>query len=74
MSAAATHLDTPVTRDDIESKLRELQGGIEDTADTAKSYALAAGAAIVVTVAAVAFILGRRRGKKKTTVVEIRRV
>lgn len=63
-----------VSRTDIEHKLRDLQGGVNETAETAKSYALAAGAAVVVCVAAVAFFMGRRRGKKKTTIVEIRRV
>lgn len=73
MSAAIRHED-PVTRDDIEAKLRQLQSGVEDGAQTAKSYVLAAGAVVVVGVAAAAFFLGRRRGRKKTTVVEIRRV
>lgn len=72
MTAAMKH--PPVSRVDLEQKFRQLQGGVTETADTAKSYALAAGAVIVVGVAAVAFFVGRRRGKKKTTVVEIRRV
>lgn len=69
---AAQH--APVTKGDIERKFRQLQGGVNETAETAKSYALAVGAAVVVGVAAIAFFAGRRRGKKKTTVVEIRRV
>jgi hypothetical protein len=63
-----------ISRDDIESKFRELTGTVGDQASTAKSYLLVAGAAVVVGVAAVAFFAGRRRGKKKTTVVEVRRV
>lgn len=63
-----------VTRDDLESKFRELEGEATSTAEQAKSYALAAAAVAVVAVAAVAFVLGRRKGRKKTTVVEIKRI
>lgn len=63
-----------VTRDDLEAKFRELEGEANETAQQARSYALAAAAVVVVGVAAVAFVLGRRKGRKKTTVVEIRRI
>jgi hypothetical protein len=63
-----------ITRDDLESKFRELQGEATSTAEQAKSYAIAVGAVVIVGIAAVAFVLGRRKGKKKTTVVEIRRI
>jgi hypothetical protein len=63
-----------ITRSDLESKFRELEGEASSTAAQARSYALAAAAVAVVAVATVAFVLGRRRGKKKTTVVEIRRI
>lgn len=63
-----------VTRDDLEAKFRELEGEATSTAEQAKSYAIAAAAIAVVTVVAVAFVLGRRKGRKKTTVVEIRRI
>jgi hypothetical protein len=66
--------DEPISRIDLEDKFRQLQGGVSETAETAKSYALAAGAVVIVGVAVFAFFVGRRRGKKKTTVVEIRRV
>lgn len=63
-----------ITRDDIEEKFRDLQGGVDEAADQAVSYALAAGVAIVVGVVAVAYLLGRRKGRKKTTIVEVRRL
>ena len=63
-----------ITRDDLEGKFRELEGEATSTAQQAKSYAVAAAAVAVVAVAAVAFMIGRRRGKKKTTVVEIKRI
>lgn len=63
-----------ITPADIEAKFRELRDEGEETAETAKSYVLAAAAAVGVVIFVVAFAAGRRRGRKKTTVVEIRRI
>ena len=67
-------LPKEITRRDLESKLRELQSEVETTSQTAKSYALAVGAVAVVAVVGVAYLFGRRRGKKRSTVVEVRRI
>jgi hypothetical protein len=64
----------PVTRGDIEAKLRQIDGEVHATAATAKPYLVMAGAAGAVVVIGLAYLLGRRKGKKRTTVVEIRRV
>jgi adenylate kinase len=63
-----------ITPADIEAKFRELQDDVEDTAEQAKSYAFAAAAAAGVLIFVIAFAAGKRRGKKKSTVVEIRRI
>lgn len=63
-----------ISRDDIESKLRELRGEVEETGDNVRQYAVVAGAVVAVAVVALAFAWGKRKGKKKTTVVEVRRV
>ena len=63
-----------ITRADLESKFRELQGDVEDTKAEAASYAVVAAVVAVATVAAVAFVLGRRKGRRRSTIVEIRRV
>jgi hypothetical protein len=63
-----------VTRDDIEAKLREIKGEVDETTDQAKPVALAVGVVAVVAVVAVAFLWGKRKGRKRSTVVEIRRV
>lgn len=64
----------PITPTQIENKFRELQGEVDETAEATKSKAIAVGAAVAVAVVLVAFWVGRRRGRKRTTVVEIRRV
>ena len=59
---------------DIESKLRELQGDVDEGLDAARSVGavVAVGAAVVLVVAAYWF--GRRRGRKRQTILEIRRI
>ena len=64
----------PVGRADIEAKLQEIRGEVDKTSNQAKPYALAAGVAVAVAVVAFAYVMGRRKGRKKTTVVEVRRV
>jgi hypothetical protein len=72
MSAMARQ--QPVTRRDIEAKLRQIRGEVEETTETARSYAMVVGAAGLVVVVAAVYLLGRRRGRKRSTVVEVLRV
>jgi hypothetical protein len=69
----ATPTPTRVSRDDIEAKLREIQGEVDETAESAKGMAIAVGAVVAVGFLVVVFALGSRRGRRKTTVVEVRR-
>jgi MYXO-CTERM domain-containing protein len=66
--------EKPVTRADIEAKLAEIRGVADDTTEVAEEAAktglIIAGVGVVV----VAFLLGRRRGRKKSTIVEVRRI
>jgi RsiW-degrading membrane proteinase PrsW (M82 family) len=64
----------PITRDDIEAKMREIQGGTEAGADAARGAGLAAVVGALLLAVIVAYLLGRRKGKKRRTMVEIRRV
>lgn len=63
-----------ITPDDIRAKFDEIQGGVETRAEAARSTAATVGAVVAVAAVVVVFYLGVRRGKKRTTVVEIRRV
>jgi hypothetical protein len=65
---------TRITRDDIEKKLREIKGEVDETTEKAKPMGLAAAAVAAVVVVGVVYLLGRRRGTKLSTIVEIRRV
>ena len=67
--------DTPtITRDDLEAKFRELKGDLDERADAAKStlVPVAIGAAVLVLI--IAFLIGKRVGTTRSTVVEIRRI
>jgi LPXTG-motif cell wall-anchored protein len=70
----ATATQGRITKADIEAKLREIGGEVAQTAEAGRSALVAAGAGGVALVVTAAYFLGRRKGKRKSTVVEIRRV
>ena len=72
--AERTDHDEKITRADIEEKFREIKGDIDDTAESAKGMAVTVGAVVAVVVVLGVFMLGKRRGKKKTTFIEVRRL
>lgn len=63
-----------ITKADIQHKLKELKGEVDTEVGDAKSMAITVGVVVAVVVVLAAFALGRRRGKRLATIVEIRRV
>ena len=63
-----------ITREDIETKLRQLKGDTEDVAQEHKTNGIIVAVLAGVAVVALAYFFGRRRGKKKSAIVEIRRL
>lgn len=63
-----------ISRDDLERKLRALQGDIKGAVDNQRTNLMMAAGALGLVLVLVFFVLGRRSGKKKSTIVEIRRV
>ncbi len=63
-----------VTRADLEAKLTEIDAELSDTGEAIKPKAMAFGVGAIVLTLIVAFLLGRRKGERKTTIVEVRRV
>lgn len=63
-----------ITRDDIVGKLRDIQGDVGVVEQDARSFVATAAVVGVGVVVVVAFLLGRRRGRRRSTFVEIRRV
>ena len=64
----------PISRADIEAKFREFQGEVEVIGEEARSYALTAAIVVGVAIVGIAFVLGRRRGRRNRTIVEVRRI
>ena len=63
-----------INRTDLEQKFRQFQGEVTDVAERTKGYALYAGVGVGLVILVLAFLLGSRRGKRKSTIVEIRRL
>ncbi|MGD2044546.1 MAG: hypothetical protein PVJ28_12955 [Acidimicrobiia bacterium] len=61
------------SRDDIERKAQELIGAVDQTKESVQNKAMI-GALVVAAIIALAFIIGRRRGSRNKTVVEVYRV
>jgi MYXO-CTERM domain-containing protein len=66
--------DRRITRADLEAKFDELTASVSTSTDAAKGAGPGLAIGVVVLVVVVAYLLGRRRGKRKQTIVEIRRV
>ncbi|HEV8627630.1 MAG TPA: hypothetical protein VG034_24600 [Acidimicrobiia bacterium] len=63
-----------ITRADIEAKLRAIRDDIEPVGDQAKGGLMAAAPVVVVVLVIGAYILGKRSGKKRRAVIEIKRL
>ena len=63
-----------ISRDDIEKKLRGLQGEVADKVEDRKSALTSAAIVGGVVLVVLVFLLGRRSGKRRSTMVEIRRL
>ena len=73
MTTAATP-ERVVTREDIEAKLREIRGVTDNTTEAAQEAAKPALVVLGIVVVVGAFLFGRRRGRRRSTIVEVRRV
>jgi hypothetical protein len=69
-----TTADQKISRDDVEAKFRELTGGVTEEVEGVRSQAMAIGLAVVVVSVAVVFLIGRRADRKRSTIVEVRRI
>ena len=73
MSAAPVRSE-PITRDDIERSLRSIQTGVTERVKSKKASIVQGATAAGVIIVIIVFLLGRRSGRKRNTIVEIRRV
>ena len=64
----------PVSRADIEAKLKSIRDSVEPIGQQAKGGVMAAAPVLMALLVLAAYVVGRRKGKKKRAVVEIRRI
>jgi len=63
-----------VTRADIEAKLKAIRDDIEPVGEQARGGLMAVAPVVVAVLVIGAYILGKRSGKKRRAVIEIRRL
>lgn len=62
-----------ITPADIEKKFRDIQGQVDVVAEDSKKRLAVAGAGLGLVILLLVYVLGRRAGKRKSSVLEIRR-
>lgn len=66
--------ETTTSKDDLRETLQGFQDGVRGALDDRRQSLVTIGAVVGIAVVVVAFVLGRRVGRRRTTFVEIRRV
>ncbi len=62
-----------ITRKDIETKLRQIRGDVDTAEEAAKGAGTVAAGVGVLLLLLLVYLFGKRRGKRASTVVEVRR-
>lgn len=63
-----------ITRDDLVAGFRQLKGDVDGATETARSAGAAVAPVAVAVLLGLAYLLGRRRGRRRSTIVEVRRI
>lgn len=63
-----------ITPDDLRDKLQSFQGDIQGKVDDQKTSIATVAGGVGMALMIIMFLLGKRSGKKKSAIVEIRRV
>lgn len=63
-----------LTRDDVEARFRALHGEANAKTEEMKPSIVRVAVVAGVVLLVITYLLGKRKGKRKTTIVEIRRV
>ena len=70
----AIETETLSSKEDLRETLQGFQDGLRGAIDDRRQTLVTVGAVVGATVLVVAYLLGRRVGRRRTTFVEIRRV
>ncbi len=73
MSTPSTDPDGRIEPSDIRAKLTDIQGEATNQVEGAKNQLVAVGAGVALLLLIIAFLLGRRAGKRSSAIIEVRR-
>lgn len=73
-AASASTQQAPISKDDLESKFRQIKTDVDNVTSGTKDKAVPAAAVGGILLVLLMFLLGKRVGKKKSAVVQIRRI
>jgi len=65
--------DARISRDELENKFRALQADIQGRAEDKRQSIITVGSAVAAVVVVLAYLLGRRSGRRRAGRVEFRR-
>lgn len=71
---SSTRNDEKITPEDIESKVREIFEGAQEEVASTKSQLTTILGILAIIVVLLSYVMGRRGGRKRSTVVEVRRM
>lgn len=64
----------PISKDDIEAKFRQVKTDVDQVTTDKKNQIIPAVSLVAILIMLIAYMLGQRTGKKKSAVVQIRRI
>jgi hypothetical protein len=69
-----TTTDGKITRDDLEASFKAVAEGVDGKIEVLRPKIVTVALVAVGTIAVVSFLIGRKGGRKKSALIEIRRV
>ena len=66
--------DAPGSRDDLQSTLESFQQTLRGQIDDRRQTIVTIAVVVAIGIAAVAYLLGRRSGRRKSAIIDIRRL
>ena len=70
----STPAEPTITRDDLEARFRQVKDDLDQRTEKGKKAAIPAGIVAAVLFLLIAYLLGKRVGRKRSSIVEIRRI
>lgn len=73
-SLAGSTEQAPISKDDLEAKFRQIKTDVDQVTTEKKNKIIPAVGLFAILIVLITYMLGQRTGKKKSAVVQIRRI